>query len=45
MLFMTGYPPETLKALGMLPEGPSLIEEPFPIQEPVREVRENVRGR
>jgi two-component system cell cycle sensor histidine kinase/response regulator CckA len=40
VLFMTGYPPETLRALGMLPPGDPPIEKPFPIQELVRRVRE-----
>jgi len=44
VLFMTGYPPETLKELGMLPEGAPPIEKPFPIQELVKKVREALRN-
>jgi CheY-like chemotaxis protein len=44
VLFMTGYPLDTLKALGMLPAGPSPIEKPFPIQELVRKVRQALKG-
>ena len=44
VLFMTGYPLDTLKALGMLPQGPPPIEKPFPIQELVRKVREALGG-
>jgi two-component system cell cycle sensor histidine kinase/response regulator CckA len=39
VLFMTGYPAETLRALGMLPPGDPPIEKPFAIQELVRKVR------
>jgi two-component system cell cycle sensor histidine kinase/response regulator CckA len=39
VIFMTGYPPETLKALGMLPPGEPPIPKPFPIQDLVRKVR------
>jgi two-component system cell cycle sensor histidine kinase/response regulator CckA len=43
VIFMTGYPAETLKALGMLPPGEPPIEKPFPIQELVRKVREALK--
>jgi CheY-like chemotaxis protein len=43
VLFMTGYPAETLRALGMLPPGEPPIEKPFPIQELVRKVRRALR--
>jgi CheY-like chemotaxis protein len=43
VLFMTGYPPDTLKALGMLPPGEPPIEKPFPIQDLVRRVRKALR--
>jgi DNA-binding response OmpR family regulator len=36
---MTGYPLETLKALGMLPPGDPPIGKPFPIRELIRRVR------
>jgi CheY-like chemotaxis protein len=39
VLFMTGYPLETLKALGMLPPGDPPIGKPFPIRELIRRVR------
>lgn len=39
VLFMTGYPAETLKALGMLPEGDPPIQKPFPIKDLVKKVR------
>lgn len=44
VLFMTGYPPETLRALGMLPPGRPPIEKPFPIQDLLRKVREALRS-
>lgn len=44
VLFMTGYPPETLKALGMLPPGEPPIEKPFPIHDLVRRVRKALRS-
>jgi len=44
VLFMTGYPPETLQALGMLPPGEPPIPKPFPIRELVRKVRSALRG-
>jgi DNA-binding response OmpR family regulator len=40
VLFMTGYPPETLQALGMLPEGDLPILKPFPIKDLVKKVRQ-----
>jgi DNA-binding response OmpR family regulator len=43
VIFMTGYPPETLKALGMLPPGEPPIPKPFPIQDLVRKVRAILR--
>lgn len=43
VLFMTGYPPETLKALGMLPTGEPPIEKPFPTQALVTKVREALK--
>ena len=43
VLFMTGYPPETLKVLGMLPPGDPPIEKPFPIQDLVRRVKEALK--
>ncbi|HLY12473.1 MAG TPA: response regulator [Planctomycetota bacterium] len=39
VLFMTGYPPETLRSLGMLPPGPAPIEKPFPIQDLLQRIR------
>jgi len=39
VFFMTGYPADTLKALGMLPPGELPIEKPFPIKELIRKVR------
>ncbi|HVR83968.1 MAG TPA: response regulator [Planctomycetota bacterium] len=39
VLFMTGYPAETLRALGILPPGEPPIQKPFPIRELVRKVR------
>jgi len=40
VLFMTGYPPETLRALGMLPTGEPPIMKPFPTQALVKKIRE-----
>lgn len=39
VLFMTGYPAETLEALGMLPEGEPPIQKPFAIKELIRKVK------
>ena len=39
VLFMTGYPPETLQALGMLPPGEPPIAKPFEIRDLIRKVR------
>lgn len=43
VIFMTGYPPETLKALGMLPPGDPPIPKPFPIQDLIRKVRDALK--
>jgi two-component system cell cycle sensor histidine kinase/response regulator CckA len=42
VLFMTGYPPETLQALGMLPPGDPPIEKPFEIRDLIRKVRKRL---
>jgi len=44
VLFMTGYPPETLKALGLLPPGDPPIEKPFPIRDLVRKVKKALKS-
>jgi len=43
VLFMTGYPTETLKSLTMLPEGNPPIQKPFPIKDLVRKVRKALK--
>lgn len=43
VLFMTGYPEETLAALGMLPVEVPRIEKPFRIRELVAKVRSAAR--
>jgi len=44
VLFMTGYPPGTLKALGLLPPGDPPIEKPFPIRDLVRKVKKALKS-
>lgn len=43
VIFMTGYPPETLQALGMLPPGDPPIRKPFPIKALVRKVKDALK--
>jgi CheY-like chemotaxis protein len=44
VLFMTGYPAETLQALGLLPPGDPPIQKPFAIKDLVKKVRKALKG-
>jgi two-component system cell cycle sensor histidine kinase/response regulator CckA len=43
VLFMTGYPPETLAVLGLLPADVPRIEKPFRLRELIERIRANLR--